>query len=104
MESYCEHLICRTDFEQVNGNDKNQIMKSESTKSVWMSSISSRVAGRSDNNTFKSIYYACFHSIIKYGIIFGGDSSNSGKIFTLQKKGVRIMAVAQPRTSCSSRL
>ena len=41
MENYSEHLICSTDFEQVNGNDKNQIMKSESTKSVWVSSISS---------------------------------------------------------------
>lgn len=34
IENYCEHLICSTDFEQVNGNDENQIMKSESTKSV----------------------------------------------------------------------
>jgi len=41
MENYCERLICSTDFEQVNGNDKNQIMKSESTKSVWVSCISS---------------------------------------------------------------
>ena len=29
-------------------------------------------------------------------------SSNNGKIFTLQKKIVRIMAGALPRTSCSS--
>jgi hypothetical protein len=74
MESYCEHLICSTDFEQVNGNDKNQIMKmkSESTNSVWVSYISSWVARRSNINTLKSIYCACFHSIIKYGIIFGG--------------------------------
>jgi len=41
MENCCEHLICSTDFEQVNGNDKNQIMTSESTKSVWVSCISS---------------------------------------------------------------
>jgi hypothetical protein len=27
-----------------------------------------------------------------YGIIFGHNSSNSGKIFTLQKKIIRIMA------------
>jgi hypothetical protein len=39
-------------------------------------------------------------SIIKDGIISWGNSSNSGKIFTLLKKMVRIMAVAQPRTSC----
>lgn len=41
MGNYCEHLICSTDFEQVNGNDKNQIMKSEITKSVWVSCIGS---------------------------------------------------------------
>ena len=57
----------------------------------------------SNTNTFKSIYYVYFHSIIKYGMIFwGGYSSNSGKIFTLQKKTVRIMAGAQPRTFCRS--
>jgi len=35
--------------------------------------------------------------VIKYGIIFGGNSSNSGKIFTLQKKIIKI-AGAQPVT------
>jgi hypothetical protein len=37
-------------------------------------------------NTLKSIYYAYFHSIIKYGIIFWGNFFNSEKNFTLQKK------------------
>jgi len=54
----------------------------------------------SNINTFKSISYAYFHSLIKYGIIFGGNSSSSGKIFTLQKKAVRIITGAQLRTSC----
>jgi hypothetical protein len=56
----------------------------------------------SNINTLKSIYYAYFHSVTKYGIIFWSNSSNSGKIFMLQKKTVRIMAGAQPRTSCRS--
>ena len=56
----------------------------------------------SNINTLKSISYAYFHSIIKYGTIFGGISSNSGKIFTLQKQIVRIMAGAQPGASCRS--
>jgi hypothetical protein len=47
----------------------------------------------SNIHTLRSIYYAHFHS---------GNSSNSGKIFTLQKKIIRIMADAQPRTSCRS--
>jgi len=54
----------------------------------------------SNINALKSTYCACFHSVINYGIIFEGTCSNSGKIFTLQKQTVRIVAGAQPRTSC----
>ena len=53
-------------------------------------------------STLKSIYCAYFLSLIKYGIIFWGYSSRSGKIVTLQKKTIKIMASAQPRTSCIS--
>jgi hypothetical protein len=56
----------------------------------------------SNINTLKSIYFVYFHSIIKYGIIFGGNSSNSKKIFTLQKKIIRIVVGAQPGTACRS--
>jgi len=56
----------------------------------------------SDMNMLKSIYCAHFHSIIKYWIIFLGNSSNSWKIFTLQKKIIIIMIGAQCRTSYSS--
>jgi len=56
----------------------------------------------SNINTLKSIYYAYFHSVIKYVINFWGNSSNSGNIFTLQKKIIRIMAGIQPWTSCRS--
>jgi hypothetical protein len=53
-------------------------------------------------STLKSIYFTYFYSVIKYGIFCGGNSSNSGKVFTLQKKIFRIMVDAQPRTSCRS--
>jgi hypothetical protein len=56
----------------------------------------------SNINSLSSVYYAYFHSVIKYGIIFWVNSSNSGKIFTLQKKIIRIMAGVQPRTLCRS--
>jgi len=52
----------------------------------------------SNINSLKSIYYANCHSVIKYGIIFGVNSSSSRKIFTLHIKIVRIMAGAQPIT------
>jgi hypothetical protein len=53
-------------------------------------------------NTLKSIYFAYFHSTIKYGIIFWGNSTNSKKVFTLQKKTTRIMVGAHSRVSCRS--
>ena len=57
----------------------------------------------SNINTLKSIHYAYFHYITKYGIIILGDSSNSGKTFLLYKqKTVRIIVGAQPGTSCRS--
>jgi len=56
----------------------------------------------SNINTFKSIYSAYFHSVIKYEIIFWCSSSKQWEVFNLHKKTVRIMAGAQPRTSCRS--
>jgi hypothetical protein len=56
----------------------------------------------SNINTLKPIYFAYFHSIVQYGILFWGNSTNSRKIFTLQKKIIRIMVDAHPRTSCRS--
>ena len=56
----------------------------------------------SNSNSVTSIYCTYFYSFITMDYFLGGNSSNSGKIFTLQKKIIRIMAGAQPRTSCRS--
>jgi hypothetical protein len=53
-------------------------------------------------NTFKTICYACFYSVVKCGVILWGNSSNSSKIFSIQKQVIRIKASAQCRTSCTS--
>jgi hypothetical protein len=53
-------------------------------------------------DTLKSVYFAYFHSIMKCGIIFVDNSSDSKKTFTLQKKIVRLMAGVKPRNSCTS--
>jgi hypothetical protein len=53
-----------------------------------------------NTDIFKSIYFAYFCSVMKYGIIFCGKSCNSRKIFTLQKKVIRIMAAVKPRNIC----
>jgi hypothetical protein len=45
-------------------------------------------------------YFAYFHSIVIYGIIFWGNATNSYKVFKLQKRVIRIMSRAEPRASC----
>jgi len=50
----------------------------------------------SNINTLKSIYYAYFHFVTRYGIVFWGTSSNSGNIFTLKKKSSELWLVYNP--------
>jgi len=50
--------------------------------------------------TLRIIYYAYIHSILSYGIILGGNSTNVNKLFILQKKIVRILSNIGPRDSC----
>jgi hypothetical protein len=54
----------------------------------------------SNTDTVRSIYFVYLHSLMKYGIIFWGNSSDSKKVFTLQKKIVRIMVGVKPQNSC----
>ena len=48
----------------------------------------------------RKIYYAYIHSILRYGIIFWGKSSNVNKLFILQKKIVRIITNYRVREAC----
>jgi hypothetical protein len=54
----------------------------------------------SSTYTLKSIYFVYFHSIMKYGILFRGNSPNSKMIFALQKITVKIIAGVKSRNSC----
>jgi hypothetical protein len=54
----------------------------------------------SNIDTLKSIYFAYFHTLMKYGLIFGGNSSDSKKVFTLQKKIVRLVMGVKSCNSC----
>jgi hypothetical protein len=51
-------------------------------------------------NDLKTVYYAYYHSLVKYGIIYWGNASGSNKVFILQKKIIRIMVGAGPRHTC----
>ena len=46
------------------------------------------------------VYNVYFYSLMSYGLIFWGNSSYSTKIFLLQKKVMRIIAIIRNRVSC----
>jgi len=47
--------------------------------------------------TLKVVYYACFHSVTNYVLIFGRNSLQRAKIIKLQQNIIRII------TGCSHR-
>lgn len=51
-------------------------------------------------NILKSVYFAYFHSIMSYGLIFWGNSCESKNIFLLQKRVLRIIANVKKTESC----
>jgi len=51
-------------------------------------------------SSLKVIYFAFFHSVMSYGIIFWGNSSHSSVIFRIQKKAITIMEGCGNRVSC----
>jgi hypothetical protein len=50
--------------------------------------------------TLQMTYFSYFNSIIRYGIIFWGNATDSCKVLRLQKRVIRIMSGAEPRASC----
>ena len=50
--------------------------------------------------TLKMFYYAYFHSIMNYGLIFWGNSSHSANFFKIQQKIIRIITRCRSRDSC----
>jgi len=48
----------------------------------------------------RSVYFANFHSHLRYGILFGGGDPQWIKIFKLQKKVVRLICNVKRKTSC----
>jgi len=51
-------------------------------------------------HTLKMIYFAYFHSVMEFGIIFWGVSVKSKRIFLQQKRIIRIMTGSSTRTTC----
>jgi hypothetical protein len=50
--------------------------------------------------TLRTVYFAHFHSLVNYGIIFWGNTRSMRKVFLTQKKILRIMLGISARSSC----
>jgi len=50
-------------------------------------------------DVMRTIYFSYVHSVMSYGIIFGGNSHHSNSIFKIQKR-IRIIAHTGRRDSC----
>ena len=59
--------------------------------------IVSRVLGI---ETVRTLYHAYFQSLLSYGLIFWGHSSNAESIFKLQKRAIRAIMQVTKTTSC----
>jgi hypothetical protein len=51
-------------------------------------------------DTLKTVYHSCVHSLMKYVVIFWGNSFYSNNIFGLQKSIIRIITVSRSRDCC----
>jgi hypothetical protein len=52
------------------------------------------------NDALKIVYYAFFHSVMPYGLIFWGNSTHSKCVSKLQKRAIRIIMGARNNVSC----
>jgi hypothetical protein len=51
-------------------------------------------------NNLKLVYYVYYHSLVKYGIIYWGNTSDSYKVFVMQKKVIRKVMGVGPTHTC----
>jgi hypothetical protein len=63
-------------------------------------SVIRTMSSYSNISTLKMIYFANFHSLLEYSIVFWGNSTGSEKVFRLQKRIIRLMTGSNARTSC----
>lgn len=53
-----------------------------------------------EKNTLKTVYFACFQSLLRYGIIFWGRCTTVERVFTIQKRMVRVLCNKKYKDTC----
>lgn len=51
-------------------------------------------------NSLKSVYFSHFHSLMSYGTVIWGNSTDAKRVFLLQKRALRLLAGVKPRHPC----
>jgi len=53
-----------------------------------------------DFPVMRQVYFAHFHSLISYGLIFWGNSVEAVRVFKMQKRVIRLLCGLGPRETC----
>jgi hypothetical protein len=83
--------------ERLKWNDHCDSLKSKLNTGYYVIYILKKVI---NPHVCRTMYFACFHTHLKYGITVWGNDPQSRKIFLLQKKVVRLMCNVNQQTSC----
>lgn len=52
------------------------------------------------SGALRQMYFAYFHSLMSYGSVLWGDSTDANRVLLMQKRALRTMAGVKPRQSC----
>lgn len=55
-----------------------------------------------DESTLKTLYFSNYQSILRYGIVFWGQSSEVKSVFICQKRTLRVLCNMGPKDTCRS--
>ena len=58
------------------------------------------IQGMMSQETIRMVYFAYVHSVMSYGIIFGGNQPHSEEIFKIKKRVITIITNSRARDSC----
>jgi hypothetical protein len=104
--SFNNNFITKSSYTKFLGVTKNNALSWNNHINLLMKKLSKACYRIINAKTYMSasslkvIYYAFFHSVMSYGIIFWDNSLHSSKIFRIQRKVIRIMEGCGNRVLC----